>query len=476
MSVIEKARNLTGDFLNFVNKGLSPYHVVQESKERLEKVGFTQLHEGQNWKLVPGGKYYLIRSNSTLLAFTVGKKFDANNTGFKIIGAHTDSPCLRLAPLSQATNQNFRQTCVCTYGGGLWHTWFDRDLVLAGRVVYKTAEGEFKTTLYNSERPILKIPNLAIHLTPQDERGKFAPNTETHLKPVLSSEVYEKLSNTVVSQDAVQNAPLKNNHYAGLLLDISKKTGIPVDNIIDLDLCFADSQPATVVGINEEFISSPRLDNLFSSWAALVALTKPEVNQEIENSSYINVICLFDHEECGSESFQGAGSTLLLQTIDRVFKLLSATQANVDVDSLHKTYINSFFVSADMAHSIHPNYPEKHKENHRIKINEGIGLKINHNQRYTTDSVSASLIKSVASKAQIPIQEFVVKNDSPCGSTIGPIVSPNTGIKACDIGAPQWGMHSIRETCGVVDSYYYVELMSAFFLHYETIAPTLLQC
>lgn len=149
----------------------------------------------------------------------------------------------------------------------------------------------------------MKIPNLAIHLTPQDERGKFAPNTETHLKPVLSSEIYEKLSNTGSTADSIPNAPLKNNHYAGLLLDISKKTGVPVENIVDLDLCFADAQPATVVGLNEEFISSPRLDNLFSSWAALAALTKPEVDAELANTSYINVICLFDHEECGSESF-----------------------------------------------------------------------------------------------------------------------------------------------------------------------------
>lgn len=138
--------------------------------------------------------------------------------------------------------------------------------------------------------------------------------------------------------------------------------------------------------------------------------------------------------------------------------------------------MNSFFISADMAHSVHPNYAEKHKESHKIKLNEGIGLKINHNQRYTTDSISASLIKTIAQKSSVPIQEFVVKNDSPCGSTIGPIVAPKTGIKACDIGAPQWGMHSIRETCGVLDAYYYVELMSGFFTHYDEITASLLKC
>lgn len=167
---------------------------------------------------------------------------------------------------------------MCTYGGGLWHTWFDRDLILGGRVVYKTPEGEYKSTLYRSAKPVFKVPNLAIHLTAADERGKFAPNTETHLKPIFSSEAYEALSGNIIPKSATENAPLEKNHYAGLLLDISKQIKVPVGDIIDLDLCFADSQPSGVFGLNDEFISAPRLDNLFSSWAAIVALTKDSVN------------------------------------------------------------------------------------------------------------------------------------------------------------------------------------------------------
>ncbi|EGR34018.1 hypothetical protein IMG5_027160 [Ichthyophthirius multifiliis] len=217
---LEKATQLAQDFLNFANKGVSPYHVVHESTQRLQKAGFTQIHETENWDLEKGGRYFFIRSESSLVAFIVGNEFDANNTGFKVIGAHTDSPCLRLAPLSASSSHNFHQTCVCTYGGGLWHTWFDRDLILAGRVVYKDDQDQLKTGLYNSESAILKVPNLAIHLTSIDERNKFAPNLENHLKPILASQIYEKLSGKTVE---TINGPLGKSHYEGLLQHIQKK-------------------------------------------------------------------------------------------------------------------------------------------------------------------------------------------------------------------------------------------------------------
>lgn len=204
------------------------------------------------------------------------------------------------------------------------------------------------------------------------------------------------------------------------------------------------------MGLNEEYISSPRLDNLFSSFAALRAILSEE--SQSKDSSFINMVCLFDHEECGSESSQGAGSYLLLQNIDRIYHLL-AIGDGVKSDSYHKALTNSFIISADMAHSVHPNYSDKHQQNHKVQINHGIVLKINHNQRYTTDGVSAGILRVIADKVEVPLQDFIVKNDSPCGSTIGPIISSKTGIKAVDIGAPQLGMHSIRETCGVLDAY-----------------------
>ncbi|EAR87946.2 aminopeptidase I zinc metalloprotease (macronuclear) [Tetrahymena thermophila SB210] len=486
MSKIEKSlqlisKKLSQDFLSYVNKGVSPFHVVQTSKERLVKHGFTQISENDNWNINRGGKYFFIRSNSSLVAFTVGTNFDANDTGFKIIGAHTDSPCLRLAPLSKLTSQEFRQAGVCTYGGGLWHTWFDRDLTLAGRIVYEDENNQFKSDLFFHEGGLFKIPNLAIHLTTADERGKFTPNLENHLKPIFSSEVYEQLVNMQSKNENIEGY-LKNNHYSGLLNLVADQIKVPSKKIIDLDLYFTDVQPGTLIGLNQEFISSPRLDNLFSSWAALRAITPTEVDTpEVEgenqnNSKYIHMICLYDHEECGSQSFQGAGSNLLQQTTERVWKILAKDSNNVKSDSLNKAYLNSFLISADMAHSVHPNYCDRHKTNHQVKLNSGIVIKINHNQRYTTDSVSSALIKAVANDIQVPYQEFAVKNDSPCGSTIGPIVSSQTGIKAVDIGVASWGMHSIRETCGVLDSYYYVQLMSHFFKSYDKIAPSLLKC
>ncbi|KAL4482277.1 hypothetical protein ABPG72_018058 [Tetrahymena utriculariae] len=470
------SRECASDMINFINKGVSPYHVVEEGRQRLLKYGFTQLYEADNWSLEKGGKYFYIRSNSTLIAFVVGKNFNASNAGFKVIGAHTDSPALRLAPVSKIDKLNFRQTCVHIYGGALWHTWFDRDLQLAGRVVYKDRD-QYKTTLYQSDGPILKVPNLCIHLQSGTELTSFSPNLETNLKPILSSIVYETLTGKAKTEDDVKNAPLKNNHYAGLLLDIQEKTGISVDNIYDVDLCFSDVQPSAFLGLNKEFVSSPRLDNLFSSWACIRAIGDPKYLDQFVNSSNISMINLYDHEECGSVSFQGAASNVLLSAMERIWGVLSQSQSSpLSKDDLQKMFLNSFLLSCDVGHSVHPNYEDRHKENHKIKINEGIALKINPQQRYTTDSVSASLIKACADLVNVPLQAYIVKNDSPCGSTIGPAISSRCGIKAVDIGAPTWGMHSIRETCGIIDTYYLVELMGSFFSNYEKFAPSLLRC
>ncbi|EGR28145.1 hypothetical protein IMG5_182290 [Ichthyophthirius multifiliis] len=249
----------------------------------------------------------------------------------------------------------------------------------------------------------------------------------------------------------------KRDHFEGLLNEISEQIKIPIKQILDLDLFFSDNQQGQIIGFNQEFISAARIDNLFSCWAAVKAFQ--ECKQD-ENQHSINLICLFDHEECGSQSSKGAGSNLLNQTLQRIWKTLK--QTNVQQDSLEKAFANSFLVSADMAHSIHPNYADCHKQNHQVKLNEGIIIKTNHNQRYSTDSFTSSFVKQIANSGNIPYQEFIVKNGSPCGSTIGPIVSSNTGIKSVDLGTGSWGMHSIRETCGSLDSYYYFQFMKLF--------------
>ena len=248
---------------------------------------------------------------------------------------------------------------------------------------------------------------------------------------------------------------------------ICEETGIAPETIIDFDLFFADSQPSSYFGLDDDFISSPRLDNLFSSFHAILAISESE-----NTGSFINMAALFDHEECGSESAQGAGSPIVAQTVRRIYKILCGDDGKSD--NFEKTMQKSFLISADMAHSVHPNYWDKHQTAHQIEINKGVGIKINHNQRYSSDLVSSSLLKIIAKRCKVPVQEFIVKNDSPCGSTIGPILASGTGIKAVDIGCGMLGMHSIRETCGVLDGAYYQDLFKEFYASFEKIDHDLL--
>jgi len=468
-TLLNDAKAAALDCIDFINKGPSPFHVVDNSRQKLLAKGFTEIHEIDNWKLEAGGRYFFTRNNTTLIAFVVGKAFSPNDFGFKIIGAHTDSPCLRLAPISKQTAHGFNQACVQTYGGGLFATWLDRDLTLAGRVIVKEENGALNSKLINLKRPICNVPNLCIHLRGMDDKKKLEPNTETHLKPVFSTQVYEALT-----LGAGADKPKGDEkHYGALLGLIAKEAGVKEENIVDLELSFADVQPGQLVGLYEEFISSPRLDNLFSSYAALEAILSDEANQE--KNSFINLVCLFDHEEIGSTSAQGADSTIVSQNMRRIFNILkSAHSGNVAEDAFEKAIQRSFVISADMAHSIHPNYPEKHQSNHQVKLNKGIVLKNNANQRYATDGVGNGIIKSIAEKAGVPLQEFIVRNDSPCGSTIGPITAGQTGIKTIDIGSPQLAMHSIRELGGSIDALYYTRLMKEFFRSYETLSHNLL--
>jgi len=468
------AKKLAQDFIEFVNKGIEPFHVVDACKKKLEKNGFTEIKESDNWSLNKLGKYYFTRNNTSLIAFTVGGKFDANNTGFKLIGTHTDSPNLRLTPISKLTSQEFNQICVQVYGGALFHTWFDRDLVIGGRVVYRNEKGEFDTTLFKSDSPILRIPNLAIHLVAADKRNAFEFNKESELRPIISTSVYDQLTYPDGIDKNQEEGPLTKKHYRGLLDLVSKKTGIPIKDILDLEFSLADSQPSGLIGLYEEFISSPRLDNLFSSYHALDALINAK-DSALDESSFVNFAVLFDHEEIGSQSQQGADSSMLISTLQRVFKLLSAKQEDTKVDSFEKAIKRSFLISADMAHSVHPNYPEKHQVDHKVKMNQGIVVKTNAQQRYTSDSASATILRALALKVDIPIQEFISRNDVPCGSTIGPMSSAVTGIKTVDIGAPQLAMHSCREMCGVLDGYYYNQLFQSFYNEFDNLSGKLFE-
>lgn len=447
MTPISEAHRATAErFLKFVNEACTPFHAVRCLTEKLEKGGFVGLSENTGReKISPGGKYYIVRNETSIVAFALGGKFNPQN-GLKIVGAHTDSPNLSLKPHTAVSGHEvFHRVGVQCYGGGLWHTWFDRDLTVAGRVIIGTDRLEKK--LIHIKKPILRIPSLAIHLQSQEERQKFAPNKETHLIPIICSEMMAKLN---LVDDLGKGA-----HCGPLLKEISDSLRCDSQDIIDFDLSVIDTQDAVIGGLYDEFLFSPRIDNLVSCFCAIEGLLEAENFQEDEMG---RVVCLFDHEEVGSSSPVGAGGTLLIDVIERL----------VGNDNLRAVLVaNSFLLSVDGAHGVHPNYAEKHEMSHRPHLNKGPVIKYNANVRYATNGVTAAVISSIAQKAGIPLQKFVVKNDSPCGSTIGPILSTLSGVKTVDIGNAQLSMHSIREMCGTVDILYLMKLIQYFFATYH---------
>lgn len=451
-------------FVEYINASPTPYHAVANVKSWLTSAGFEVLNERDSWALEAGKKYVVTRNGSSLIAFKIGSNF-SDCGPIAIVGAHTDSPCLKLKPISKKSGEGFIQVGIEQYGGLISHSWFDRDLALAGRVYVKTEDGKFEPRLLHIKKPLMRIPTLAIHLH-REANTKFEFNKETEFVPIAGQEKFSSCSDdpnlklTESEFEAVKHVIQRHNE--SLIQLIASELGVKPLQIEDFELLLCDYQDATLGGLNEEFIFGPRQDNLTSCYAATQALIESE-----PATNGVSLISLFDHEEIGSVSAQGADSSFLPDILLRIAKSDNGLMARI--------CSQSFVISSDQAHGIHPNYERFYEKANRPHVNGGPVIKINSNQRYATNSRGIVLIKAIAEKSKVPMQMFVVRNDSPCGSTIGPMLSAKLGIRVLDLGSPQLSMHSIRETGGSHDILRLQKLFSGFFQHFADI-DQILKC
>lgn len=419
----------TQDLLDYIQASPTPHHCVAETERRLVEAGFTRLEEGERWKL-EAGKGYFVHRGGALLAFRTGLE-PAAEAGFRLLGAHTDSPNLRIKPQPDVRAEGYAQLGVEVYGGVLTHTWLDRDLGLAGRVMIAgEAPGQVETRLVKVDRPLLRIPALAIHLDREVVTKGLVLNSQRHLPPLLGLE---------------PALPLREL--------LAEELGVDKERILSWDLSLMDVQPPAVGGLRGEFIFAPRLDNQASCHAALLALLRADAADATQ------ITCLYDHEEVGSGSTAGAGGSA---AEDLMRRLAETEGPGAEPGSLPRAVARSWQVSADMAHAVHPNYADRHEPEHKPRLNGGPVIKINHQQRYATDAEGEALFEALCREADVPCQRFVTRTDLACGSTIGPISATRLGIRTIDVGNPMLSMHSIREQGGSQDPERMVAVLRLF--------------
>jgi aspartyl aminopeptidase len=417
--------------LEFLKQSPTPFHAVDNIHEILKAAGFVHLYEGDEWDISPGGSYYVIRNDSSLIAFTVGAH-PMTETGLRIVGAHTDSPCLKVRPQPEIMENGYLQLAVEVYGGALLNPWFDRDLSLAGRISYLATDETIKHALIDFGNPIAVIPSLAIHLD-REVNEKRSINAHTQLNPVVMN---------LGEDQTVDFREMLADHMR------SQYPESDIVEVLDYELSFYDTQPPALVGINKEFIASARLDNLVSCYVGLMSFI--EAGEDVSCMLVCN-----DHEEVGSATHAGAQGTFLKSVLQRVCGSSEALGRAMD---------RSMMISADNAHGMHPNYKEKYDDKHGTVLNHGPVIKVNANQRYATNSETAAIFRHLCISADVPVQNFVMRNDMLCGSTIGPISATEIGVKTIDVGIPQFGMHSIREMAGRYDSFNLYKVLREFYL------------
>lgn len=422
--------------LAFCDASPSPFHACASGATMLGDAGFTRIAEDSAWPNGPG-RWYVIRGG-TLVAWTISDAHKPSD-GFRIVGAHTDSPNLRIKPRSDVSKAGFRQLGVEVYGAALLTSWLDRDLGISGRVSVRGGGGGAVAKLLRIDRPLCCIPQLAIHLNRDVNRKGLVVDPQQHLVPIWG-----------LGTNATGDVGAPDEFRAFVAAEL----GIARDDVLGWDLMLHDLTPGSILGRDYEFVGASRLDNLASCWAAIEALV--DVSPQ-HNGGPLPMVCLFDHEEVGSVSDRGAGSSILPALLERIVLARGG-----DRETLHQALARSASLSADMAHATHPNYTERHDPQHHVALNGGPVLKINAQVRYATDAPGSALVALAADEAGVPLQQFAMRSDLPCGTTIGPVTASRLGITTVDVGMPQLAMHSAREHAGSHDPGWYRALLAAF--------------
>jgi len=427
------------DLLAFLGESPTPFHAVASASRRLAAAGFRQVAEADDWSQLAPGRYAFAHGGSSLLAFVIPASAAAS--GFRIVGAHTDSPNLRLKPQPEYKKEGYAQLGVEVYGGALLNSWLDRDLSLAGRVFVSEGAGSAKVEarLVRFTAPMLRVAQLAIHLDRDVNDKGLHLNKQDHLAPIfgLSTDGAPELADMLAAE-----------------------LGVDRKRIVGSDLMLYDVVPPTLGGRSNELVFSGRLDNLAMSHAAVQALI--DVASRVDEGDVIPVAALFDHEEVGSESAYGAHSGFLPRALERI-ALAGSSDPGRARERYHRMLAGSLCVSADMAHAVHPNYESRHESRHKPALNGGPVVKVNSQQRYATSGATAALFRDLCARAEVPVQSYAHRTDLPCGSTIGPIASTLLGIRTVDVGNPMLSMHSVRELGGAKDPAMMTRVMAAFY-------------
>jgi len=412
-------------FLNFIDKATSTFHAVDTMVKQLEEKGFKRLYEHEEWKLVPGGKYYVTRNLSSIMAFAVPED---GFTHFQIVASHSDSPTFKLKPTCEnSVCERFVRLNIEKYGGMVMHTWLDRPLSIAGRVVLR--EGGKLTTKLVDLRKTIMIPNVAAHLNRQLNDG-FKYNPQVDMQPMYG-DITAK---------------------GKLMEDIAEAAGVEADKIVTCDLSLYCAEPGVVWGRDDVYFSCSRIDDLECAYTSFVGFV------EAEAKGHVNVVAVFDNEEVGSTSKQGAASTFLTDTLMRTAAAFGMTDAQA-----RAAIVSSFMVSADNAHSVHPNHPELYDAQNRTYMNEGVVIKHSPNQKYTSDAISDAVFSMICERAGVPVQHFSNRSDMIGGSTLGNISNTHASMNTVDIGLPQLAMHSCYETAGCKDVAYMIDALREFY-------------